>query len=61
MNRRQDDDLAEIKLGRSAPDEAGKAAKVVGPREVHASNLLIRSFTGLLGLGREDRHERVVE
>ncbi|MBU0743609.1 hypothetical protein KKG45_05820 [bacterium] len=62
LDRRQDDDLAEIKLGKSAPREAGQCTKVTGPREEMEKKHLIRSFTGLLGL-RKDRegYERVVE
>jgi hypothetical protein len=62
LDRRSDDDLAEVKLGKSAPREAGPCTKVSGPREEMAPKHLIRSFTGLLGLrkGREG-YERVVE
>lgn len=62
LDRHQDGDLAEIKLGKSAPREAGKCVHVSGPREEMEKQPLIRSFTGLLGLTDEKRgYERVVE
>jgi hypothetical protein len=62
LDRREDDELAEIKLGKAAPREAGPCARIAGPREEMEKKHLIRSFTGLLGLrtGREG-YERVVE
>jgi hypothetical protein len=62
LDRRSDSDIAEIKLGKGAPREAGHCLKVSGPREKMGKRHLIRSFTGLLGLskGREG-FERIVE
>lgn len=62
LDRTQENDLAEIKLGKSAPREAGKCVRLCGPREEMERRPLIRSFTGLLGLTDEKRgYERVVE
>lgn len=62
LDRHDDDDLAEIKLGKSAPREAGPCTRVAGPREDMTASPIIRSFAGLLGLrkGRES-YERVVD
>lgn len=62
LDRTEDSDLAEIKLGSTAPREAGRCTKVCGPREEMEKKHLIRSFTGLLGLTKEkEGFERVVE
>jgi len=62
LDRKQDDELAEIKLGKTAPREAGKCVKIAGPREEMEKRHLIRSFTGLLGLRKaKEGYERVVE
>lgn len=62
LDRKQDDELAEIKLGKSAAREAGQCVKVAGPREEMEKKHLIRSFTGLLGLRKgKEGYERVVE
>jgi len=50
LDRQQEGDLAEIKLGKLAPREAGDCIRVSGPRQDLASRTLIRSFTGMLGL-----------
>ena len=52
LDRQQHGDLAEIKLGKSAPREAGECVHVSGPREKLDKRTLIRSFTGLLGPDR---------
>lgn len=62
LDRKQDDELAEVKLGKSAAREAGPCVKVAGPREEMEKQHLIRSFTGLLGLRKgKEGYERVVE
>jgi hypothetical protein len=62
LDRRQEGELAEIGLGKSAPREAGECVRVGGPREELERKPLIRSFAGLLGLTEEKRgYERVVE
>lgn len=52
LERREDDELAEITLGKAAPREAGACTKVAGPREDLKSHPIMRSFAGWLGLGR---------
>jgi hypothetical protein len=62
LDRQEEGDRAAIKLGKSAPQEAGECKRVCGPREKLGRQNLIRSFTGLLGLtGGRGGHERVVE
>ena len=62
LNRHGSDDLAEVKLGKAAPREAGSCMRVAGPRAEMESRHLIRSFTGLLGLRKGgEGYERVVE
>lgn len=62
LDRKQDGDFAEIKLTRSAPQEAGTCEKVSKPREEIGRHPLIRSFTSLLGLsGDREGHERMVD
>ena len=62
LDRRDDNDLANIKLGESAPREAGPSRKVAAPREALDKRHPIRSFTGLFGLGKgKENYERVVE
>jgi hypothetical protein len=62
LDRLEDGDVAEVKLGDSAPREAGRCSRVSDPRFDMGRKHLIRSFTGLLGLGRsKESFERVVE
>jgi len=62
LDRNDDDDLAEIKLGRSAPREAGPCERVAEPRESMTASPIFRSFAGLLGLRTSrEAYERVVE
>jgi len=50
LERRHDGDLAEIRLARTAPPEAGRCTLVGKPREDIGRHSLIRSFTSLLGI-----------
>jgi hypothetical protein len=49
LERDEDGDFADMRLGRGAPDEAGgKAALVSGPRRRHEKGLSLRMFGSLL-------------
>lgn len=62
LTRKNEGDFAEIKLSGKAPRVAGKCTRVAKPREDLGRRPLIRSFTGLLGLGKErEGHGRMVE
>jgi hypothetical protein len=48
LEREEDGDFAGMRLGRGAPDEAGTAKLVSGPRERHEKGLSLRAFGSLL-------------
>jgi hypothetical protein len=58
LERRAADELAEIRLARGAPEQAGECQRVAGPRQATERGALIRSFGGLLG-GFRRIHELV--
>ncbi len=45
--REEDGDMAELQLGRNAPEEAGAAEMIAGPREPPQRNVVFRAFSAL--------------
>jgi hypothetical protein len=62
LDRGQDDNLADIKLGQAAPTEAGPCTLIAAPRATMDKRDPIRTFTGLLGLRKgKEGYERIAE
>nr|MEE4269987.1 hypothetical protein [Candidatus Krumholzibacteria bacterium] len=62
LERNQDDNLADIKLGHAAPTEAGPCTLIAPPRATMDKRDPIRTFTGLLGLRKsKEGYERIAE
>lgn len=52
LDREEGGEFAELKLGKSPPEAAGRTDKVAGPRVKPERKTLVRAFTGIL-LGRD--------
>jgi hypothetical protein len=61
LERVNDADLAEIRIGKGSPDAAEDAKRVSPPRIATRERTLARTFGGILGLKGMLNHDRMVE